>query len=62
MPQHRWLYIPDLESPTGWRSHDATHGEDEPPDVLADAVGFHWIRPVELEDVDDRVDKEPDTR
>lgn len=41
---HRWLYIPDLASPTGWATHDAEHASDAEP---ADAIGFHRIEPVE---------------
>lgn len=48
--RHRWLYIPDLASPTGWVTHDSTHGEDDVP--LADAVGFRYIDQAEDEDDD----------
>lgn len=42
--RHRWLYVPDLGSSTGWASHDTTHGEDEGP--TADAIGFRIVAPI----------------
>jgi hypothetical protein len=47
--RHRWLYIPDLEATTGWRSHDAMHGE---AGRLADAIGTGSIGPLVDEDDD----------
>lgn len=48
--KHRWLYIPDLASETGWASHDASHADDEPEPV--DAIGFKFIEPPADEDDD----------
>lgn len=51
MSRHRWLYIPDLASSTGWATHDAEHGLETEP---TDAIGFRWLEP--LDDLGDATD------